>query len=659
MLVSEEPRARRSPFHASSVLMQLACRVAHEILICKGDVHRDWQGCVGRARAQLEQQSAPDAEILVVPLRAVVLTKAALVRDAVIAFAVMGDAAKIARSAQSGEKVVCVVNARRSGPQLPVLVRLRELEETNATDQDVCCVWTGMKGAKYPVEYSHPLSKEEWFSVSELAHARKFLVMEPKSVGLFRLVRVSAPKLIQNGSGIGLVSQNVLLSDSLTRFAMLASAEAAMRNAFVQHVCAMSSSGAGALACLVEMFADLLSRFPEQDDIFKRIVLKLARALAMGGSIESQHAGVSVLATLAVLTRRAKNARLRAVARDILKHDAICEPGAFVMAAHSQHHDVMLAFGRFLKEHGHNVHVLLLCEDVKEEERCFASSRPGLKDGQSFKQVALFPERVRCFSAQLVDGTSVHIVGRKAQSTDEIDASHLNGSESVAAFLSCVCESPPRMVISTGASLSNLGLSFKERRGKGPGRDQTAFVHLLDLAERVDSEQTKRFSFDGIISQNEEQRTALCTMIEKDWTLERLHVHIHGGSDQASAATRIQALYSVIGKTYFPAQAVIRAAYSLESTQEPEQRNSTHLLEAAKRASFSWPSRGAQTVWLVGSFDSWATPGTPLDADLQLQMYLPVGRHFYKYIVDGQWLNDEQAPVTADESGFLNNVIVI
>ena len=72
----------------------------------------------------------------------------------------------------------------------------------------------------------------------------------------------------------------------------------------------------------------------------------------------------------------------------------------------------------------------------------------------------------------------------------------------------------------------------------------------------------------------------------------------------------------------------------------------------------------AQHVHLAGDFNGWEMTTLPLrkDADglWRTSIELAPGRYGYKFLVDGQWVNDPNCPITeANQFGSLNNVVEV
>jgi 1,4-alpha-glucan branching enzyme len=72
----------------------------------------------------------------------------------------------------------------------------------------------------------------------------------------------------------------------------------------------------------------------------------------------------------------------------------------------------------------------------------------------------------------------------------------------------------------------------------------------------------------------------------------------------------------------------------------------------------------AQRVSLCGGFNAWSPEATPMnrqDGGLwEASLALPPGRHEYKFVVDGQWLPDPNAPEQVfNAHGTLNAVVQV
>jgi len=85
---------------------------------------------------------------------------------------------------------------------------------------------------------------------------------------------------------------------------------------------------------------------------------------------------------------------------------------------------------------------------------------------------------------------------------------------------------------------------------------------------------------------------------------------------------------------------------------------------------FKWPYAGT-SVLVTGSFFNWRNTialhkrekESPLDGGeldvFSTVLYLPPGKFEYKFVVDGAWHYDPHQRVVTDESGNLNNIVVV
>jgi len=79
---------------------------------------------------------------------------------------------------------------------------------------------------------------------------------------------------------------------------------------------------------------------------------------------------------------------------------------------------------------------------------------------------------------------------------------------------------------------------------------------------------------------------------------------------------------------------------------------------------FSYEAPNAQAVYLAGDFNEWNTTGTPLSKDKngvwKTVLKLAPGKYQYKFVVDGNWLFDQDNPNLADDGyGGSNSVVEI
>ncbi|CAO2836405.1 unnamed protein product [Amaranthus hypochondriacus] len=84
---------------------------------------------------------------------------------------------------------------------------------------------------------------------------------------------------------------------------------------------------------------------------------------------------------------------------------------------------------------------------------------------------------------------------------------------------------------------------------------------------------------------------------------------------------------------------------------------------ATHAVTFVWNGQEGEDVCLVGDFtDNWKEPikavhrGGPR---YEIEVRLPQGKYYYKYIVNGQWRHSMSSPTERDERGNVNNIIII
>jgi hypothetical protein len=74
-------------------------------------------------------------------------------------------------------------------------------------------------------------------------------------------------------------------------------------------------------------------------------------------------------------------------------------------------------------------------------------------------------------------------------------------------------------------------------------------------------------------------------------------------------------------------------------------------------------NRKPSSVQVCGSFDKWQVrhPLTfdPLYNKWSITLKVKKGTHFYKYIVDGEWVISKIEKTMKDPSGYINNFITI
>eukprot|EP00257_Ricinus_communis_P019224 XP_015578149.1 phosphoglucan phosphatase LSF1, chloroplastic [Ricinus communis] len=84
---------------------------------------------------------------------------------------------------------------------------------------------------------------------------------------------------------------------------------------------------------------------------------------------------------------------------------------------------------------------------------------------------------------------------------------------------------------------------------------------------------------------------------------------------------------------------------------------------ATHAVTFVWNGQEGEDVSLVGDFTgNWKEPmkashmGGPR---YEVEVRLPQGKYYYKYIINGQWRHSTASPIERDERGNVNNIIVV
>lgn len=72
----------------------------------------------------------------------------------------------------------------------------------------------------------------------------------------------------------------------------------------------------------------------------------------------------------------------------------------------------------------------------------------------------------------------------------------------------------------------------------------------------------------------------------------------------------------------------------------------------------------AETVTVAGTFNNWDATRTPLTRDAQgawtTTVWLPSGRYEYRFLVDGQWIDDPSAKESVQNTfGSTNAVLTV
>ena len=82
-----------------------------------------------------------------------------------------------------------------------------------------------------------------------------------------------------------------------------------------------------------------------------------------------------------------------------------------------------------------------------------------------------------------------------------------------------------------------------------------------------------------------------------------------------------------------------------------------------KRRDFQIRAKPRSEVCLSGSFNNWdheakKQKDTTGDGDYSITIFLPPGRHEYKFVINGEWQVDPECPDwVVNKYGTLNNVI--
>ena len=113
----------------------------------------------------------------------------------------------------------------------------------------------------------------------------------------------------------------------------------------------------------------------------------------------------------------------------------------------------------------------------------------------------------------------------------------------------------------------------------------------------------------------------------------------------------------------------IRAAQSPPKDREPRRRYAGNETVAKSgeanlgHVSFDWQFPRAKKVFIVGTFNKWNPSATPLrncgDDRWLLDLELEAGRYEYRFVVDGDWVDDPAAESSALNSTSGQNSILI
>ena len=83
-----------------------------------------------------------------------------------------------------------------------------------------------------------------------------------------------------------------------------------------------------------------------------------------------------------------------------------------------------------------------------------------------------------------------------------------------------------------------------------------------------------------------------------------------------------------------------------------------------KPVEFAFSQPHAREVAVAGSFNDWDASRTPMNATPEgtwkATVWLPAGRYEYRFIVDGNWMNDPSARESVQNTfGSTNSVLVV
>lgn len=78
------------------------------------------------------------------------------------------------------------------------------------------------------------------------------------------------------------------------------------------------------------------------------------------------------------------------------------------------------------------------------------------------------------------------------------------------------------------------------------------------------------------------------------------------------------------------------------------------MVTETRKTTFTCNEPASESVQLAGSFNEWDPEATPMkrqkDGTWSVALELPIGRHEYKFIVDGMWCC-QSTPQAGSESG--------
>ena len=101
-----------------------------------------------------------------------------------------------------------------------------------------------------------------------------------------------------------------------------------------------------------------------------------------------------------------------------------------------------------------------------------------------------------------------------------------------------------------------------------------------------------------------------------------------------------------------------------EMTIENQHQTLNSILLVGQEVTFDlYGFAQAEEIYLVGSFNNWEEDNIPMhrrNGKWTTSLEIPPGKHYYKYIVDGEWITDPSHRLTqSDQRGNLNSVLLI
>ncbi len=102
------------------------------------------------------------------------------------------------------------------------------------------------------------------------------------------------------------------------------------------------------------------------------------------------------------------------------------------------------------------------------------------------------------------------------------------------------------------------------------------------------------------------------------------------------------------------------AAWGSMKRKEPV--HEMHVAGSRKEVEFKVHSPDAKSVFVAGSFNDWDTKALPMrksrDGTWRARIELPVGRHEYKYFIDGAWAQDSSCAETVPNTFGTSNCAI-